>query len=306
MHLAHHMPFAADAPWLAGMDERRIDLHTHTVVSDGTLTPTQLVELAARKGLAAIALTDHDHLGGLSEARRAGELLGVEVVAGIELSCVLAPHEADIHLLAYFVDPDDLALAARLEHFREARAARGVRIVEKLRALGVDITLDDVARAAGPSAGSIGRPHVARALMEKRIVASVQEAFERWLADGRPAYVEKEKLDAREAVLLVHAARGVAVLAHPGLLPDGARERIVRTLARHGLDGIEVEHPRHASEERRRLRALAGELGLVTTGGSDFHGENKPDVDLGYGVGGNIRVTTSTLTVLRARADRRG
>jgi hypothetical protein len=282
--------------------ERRIDLHAHTVVSDGTLTPTQLVELAAQKGLAAIALTDHDHLGGLEEARRAGERLGVEIVPGIELSANLAPHKADIHLLAYLVDPAHLELAARLERFREVRARRGVLIVEKLRALGVDLTMEDVARAAGPGAGSIGRPHVARALMEKRLVSSVQEAFERWLGEGRPAYVEKEKLDAREGIALVHAAGGVAVLAHPGLLPQESRYAILRALAAVGLDGVEVEHSRHSSDERRTLRKLAQELSLVETGGSDFHGENKPDVQLGYGVGGNVHVTMRTLSALRERA----
>lgn len=280
----------------AALDERRIDLHTHTVVSDGTLTPAQLVQLAAKKGLAAIAITDHDHLGGLDEARREGAARGVEIVAGVELS-VAHGAAADVHLLGYLVDPDEPRLAARLAEFRTVRAARGRLIVEKLQALGVDIRVEDL-----PAAESVGRPHVARALVDKRIVASVSEAFERWLGDGRPAYVPKAKLDAREAIDLVHGAGGLAVLAHPGLLPDEHRYSSVRKLAALGLDGVEVEHSRHASEERRRLRALAKELDLVVTGGSDFHGENKPGVDLGYGVGGNVRVTYATLEALRARA----
>lgn len=278
-----------------------MDLHTHSTASDGTLAPTALVELAARKGLAAIALTDHDSLAALDEARRAGLRLGVEVVAGVELSLTHAG--CDVHLLAYFVDPAEPRLATRLARLREVRAKRGERIVEKLRALGVDVTFEDVARHAG--AGAVGRPHVARALVEKRIVASVSEAFDRWLGDGRPAFVEKEKLDAEEALGLVHGARGVAVLAHPGLLPEASRYKILRDLATLGMEGVEVEHSRHSSEERRRLRDIANELRLVTTGGSDFHGENKPEVDLGYGVGGNVRVTTATLEALRARATAR-
>lgn len=261
------------------------------------MPPTALVELAARKGLAALALTDHDHLGGIEEARIAGERLGVEIVAGVELSV-----EGEIHILGYFVEPTNIPLAARLAEFRDVRARRAEIIVEKLRALGIDITIGDVERAAGPAAGSIGRPHVARALLEKRLVASVQDAFERWLGDGRPAYVPKAKLDAPEAIALVHGAGGVAVLAHPGLLPEGGRGRLIRSLAAAGLDGIEVEHSRHSSEERRRFRELASELGLVTTGGSDFHGENKPDVDLGHGIGGNVRVTYDALVALRERA----
>lgn len=290
-----------------------MDLHTHTVVSDGTLTPAQLVQLAAKKGLAAIAVTDHDHLGGLDEARREGAARGVEIIAGVELSvahaAVVVPRhdlsatavaEVDVHLLGYLVDPHEPRLAGRLAEFRTVRASRGRLIVEKLQALGVDIRMEDV-----PAAESVGRPHIARALMEKRIVASVSEAFDRWLGDGKPAYVPKAKIEAREAVDLVHGAGGVAVLAHPGLLPDAHRYSIVRELAALGLDGVEVEHSRHSSEERRRLRELAKELDLVETGGSDFHGENKPDVDLGYGHGGNVRVTYATVESLRERARRR-
>ena len=279
---------------------RRIDLHAHTVVSDGTLTPTQLVELAARKGLAAIAVTDHDHLGGLAEARAAGERLGVEIVPGVELS--VSHPSGDVHVLAYFVDPEEPRLAARLAEFRDVRASRGRLMVEKLRALGVDVTYEDV--LAHAKEGAVGRPHIARALMAKGIVKSVNEAFERWIGDDSPAYVEKAKLDAREAIALVHGAGGVAVLAHPGLLAEKGRDTLVRELAALGLDGVEVEHSRHPSEVRRRMRALAKELDLVETGGSDFHGENKPDVDLGYGVGGNVDVREAVLTALRERRAR--
>lgn len=280
------------------VDERRVDLHCHTNASDGTLTPTQLVELAARKGLAAIAITDHDVLSALPEARLAGERLSVEIVAGVELSTTHGGL-ADLHLLGYFVDPEEPRLAARLAEFRATRAARKGMIVEKLRAMGVDIREDEL-----PDAESIGRPHIARVLMDKGIVASMQEAFDRYLADGKPANVPKARIDATEAIALVHGAGGVAVLAHPGLVKDGAGLRIIAELAAAGLDGVEVEHSKHDSDTRRRLRELCAKHGLLETGGSDFHGENKPDVDLGYGHGGNVRVSMTTLEAIRARSRR--
>lgn len=283
----------------------RIDLHAHTVVSDGTLTPTQLVELAASSGLVALAVTDHDHTGGLAEARAAGRRLGIEIVTGIELSVEHAVGE--FHLLGYLFDEDDAALQAALARFRDVRSARAVRIVERLQALGVDVTLEDVMREVPAGEGaSVGRPHVARALMRKGLVGSIQEAFDRWLADGRPAHVEKAKMSAAEAIALVHGAGGVAVLAHPFTVPEPSREALVRELAALGLDGIEVEYPKHDAAERARLRRLAAELGLVATGGSDFHGENKPDVRLGAGIGENIRVEADVLEALRTRAGAAG
>lgn len=281
------------------VDPRRIDLHAHTNVSDGTLTPTQLVALAAQRGLAALAVTDHDHVGGIEEAQAAGARLGVEVVPGIELS-VTHP-VGEVHLLGYLLDTREPRLLAALQRFRDVREKRGALIVEKLQRLGVDIALMDL-----PPAGSVGRPHVARALVEKRIVKSVQEAFDLWLGEGKPAYVEKARVEAREALALVHGAGGVAVLAHPGLLSDKVRYTLVRELAALGLDGVEVEYSRHTSDERRKLRALADELGLVATGGSDFHGANKPDVELGTGVGRNVAVGYDVLDALRTRRGARG
>jgi len=274
---------------------RRVDLHAHTVVSDGTLTPADLVLLARRSGLAAVAVTDHDHLGGLAEARAAGEREGVEVVAGVELS--VAHPAGDVHLLGYLVDDQDAALLGRLERLRDVRARRAHLIVERLQESGVPLTLEDLAREAPAQGGAVGRPHVARALVRRGLASSIQDAFDRWLADGRPAAVPKEKLGAREAIALVHGAGGVAVLAHPVTLPEDAREPLLRELARLGLDGVEVDYPRHDEALRRRLRALAGELGLVATGGSDFHGANKPDVALGM-----VDVDHAVLESLRARA----
>lgn len=272
-------------------------------MSDGTLSPTELVELAAREGLAALAVTDHDHVGGLAEARRAGARLGVEVVAGIELS--VAHEVREFHLLGYLFDEGDPALLAALSSLREARAGRAEQMVARLRGLGVDVSLEDVAREAGPEGGAVGRPHVARALVKRGYASSIQDAFDRYLADGRPAAVPKRKLSAREALGLVHGAGGVAVLAHPVTVVEGRREALVRELAALGLDGIEVVHSKHGPAEVARFRALARELDLVETGGSDFHGENKPDVRLGSGRGGNVAVDAGVLDALRTRAFRR-
>lgn len=274
---------------------RRVDLHAHTTVSDGTLSPTQLVEAAKAKDLMAIAITDHDSLGALAEARVAASRLGVEIVPGLELSVT---HElGDIHVLGYFVDEHNARLVGRLAHLRAARERRAEGIVEKLRELGVDITLAGVEREAGTGT-AIGRPHVARALMTKGVVSSVQEAFDRYLADGKPAAVPKAKLSAQEAIFLIHGAGGVAVLAHPGLIEkDDERERVLRELAKLGLDGIEVAHPKNSPEVRAKLKDRADELGLVETGGSDFHGENKPEIELGAEA-----VSYEALNALRRRA----
>jgi predicted metal-dependent phosphoesterase TrpH len=274
-----------------------VDLHAHTNVSDGTLSPTALVEAAARAGLAAIAVTDHDHVGALPAARDAGVRLGVDVVTGIELS-VDGPH-GEIHLLGYLFDERDPRLLARLSELRDARERRGDAIVERLRALGLPITRDDVQAEVGPGATSLGRPHVARALMRKGAVASVQEAFDLYLAEGRSAYVPKARLSPREAIALVHGAGGLAVLAHPVTLRDA--DATARELAALGLDGIEVVHSKHREVERARFAALAEELGLVQTGGSDFHGDTKPDVALGSGRDGNVRVGVEALDALRRR-----
>lgn len=275
----------------------RADLHAHTTASDGTLSPTALVELAARVGLGAIAVTDHDHVGGLDEARAAGARLGVEVIAGIELS-VTHP-VGDVHLLGYFVDDRSPPLLAELARLRDVRERRAEIIVERLNALGVAVTLAEVEREA--AGGALGRPHVARALVKRGAVASVAEAFDRYLADGRPAAVPKAKLSARDAIALLHAAGGVAVLAHAVTIPEASREPLVRELSALGLDGLEVHHSKHDATMREALGALASELRLVPTGGSDFHGENKPDVALG-----SVTVGAEVVAALRGRAKRSG
>ncbi|MEA3201870.1 MAG: 3,5-nucleoside bisphosphate phosphatase [Thermoplasmata archaeon] len=275
------------------------DLHAHSTVSDGTLPPAEVVARAAEAGLEGMALTDHDHVGGVAEAQATGRRLGIEVIAGVELSAEDA-QAGELHLLGYFVDPNDAALLARLAELRDMRARRGAAMVERLRAAGVPITLAEVEREVAPGA-ALGRPHVARVLVAKGHATSIQDVFDRWLAEGRPGYVPKERLSPQDAIALVHAAGGVAVLAHAVTVDEPEREGLVRRLAAMGLDGLEVAHSKHGEQERATLAAWAQAWGLVATGGSDFHGANKPGVALG-----SVRVGREVVDALRTRARRHG
>jgi len=275
-----------------------IDLHSHSTASDGSDSPRRLVELARRRGLTALALTDHDTVEGLAEAREAAAGAGVRLVPGCELSCEAG--EATMHLLVYFLDDGPGPLQDRLAGLQAARSDRNRRIVTALQEHGLDVTLEEILAEAG--GGSVGRPHVAGVLVGKGYVASIQEAFDVWLAKGRPAYLERERLLPAEAIALAHASKAVAVLAHPTSLGfDGpALEEFVAGLAADGLDGMECEYGRYAPELRASLRSLAGGLGLAVTGGSDYHGRYKPDIALGTGTG-DLDVPDHLLEALEAR-----
>ncbi|MET9360487.1 PHP domain-containing protein [Streptomyces sp. NPDC006632] len=252
----------------------RIDLHTHSTASDGTDTPAELVRNAAAAGLDVVALTDHDTTRGYAEAVAALPDLDLTLVTGAELSCRV--DGVGLHMLAYLFDPEEPELSRERELVRDDRVPRAQGMVAKLQDLGVPITWERVARIAGD--GSIGRPHVAEALVELGVVASVSDAFvPDWLGDGGRAYVGKHELDPFEAVRLVKAAGGVTVFAHPLALKRGrvVPESVIAELAAAGLDGIEVDHTDHDEPTRARLRALADELGLLTTGSSDYHGSRK-------------------------------
>ena len=244
--------------------DRSVDLHMHSTASDGALAPSVVVEAAAGAGLAVIALTDHDTLAGVAEAQSAGERLGVRVIAGVELSAAEGANET--HLLGLHLSQVD-ELERHLVRFRDGRRTRAEQIVERLNSLGIPITMASVVtHAAG---GAIGRPHVARALVSGGWVADHRDAFDRYLGAGRPAYVSKLRLEIADAIRLVHDAGGIAVLAHPGA--DAVRPRLDRLIA-VGLDGIEVRHPSHSPDEIARLLLLTEQLGLVPSGGSDWHG----------------------------------
>ncbi|MEU2396385.1 PHP domain-containing protein [Streptomyces pseudogriseolus] len=251
----------------------RIDLHTHSTASDGTDTPAELVRKAAAAGLDVVALTDHDTTRGHADALAALPH-GLTLVTGAELSCRL--DGVSMHLLAYLFDPEEPALLAERELVRDDRVPRAQGMIAKLNELGVPVTWDQVARIAGD--GSVGRPHVASALVELGVVDSVNDAFTpEWLADGGRAYMPKHETDPFEAVRLVKNAGGVAVFAHPAAVKRGRTvpESAIAELAEAGLDGIEVDHMDHDPDTRARLRGLAGELGLLVTGSSDYHGSRK-------------------------------
>ena len=248
----------------AAAGERFVDLHSHSTASDGALSPEDVVARAQAAGLAAIALTDHDTVAGVAAARAAGDRLGVRVVAGVELSALDGDRE--LHLLGLHLERVD-AIERELVAFREARHTRAARIVERLNKLSVPVTLDSILREA--AGGAIGRPHVARALVAGGWVRDQREAFDRYLGYGRPAFVAKRKLTAADAIRLVHDCGGICVFAHPGQEGTRAKLEALRAL---GLDGVEVRHPSHSAEDMARLLALTDFLGMVPSGGSDWHG----------------------------------
>jgi predicted metal-dependent phosphoesterase TrpH len=257
-----------------------IDLHTHSTASDGSMAPKEVVRLAKERGLKAIALTDHDTIDGLGEAVAAGEQWGVEVIPGVEIS---ARHPGgSMHILGLCLDYEDNLFAQRLTVLKQARKDRNPQIIAKLNELGIPLTMERVDRLSGR--GQMGRPHIARALYEGGFVRSIQEAFDIYLGNQGKAYVSKFRFPPQEAIEMIREAKGVPVLSHPFTLglntPDALRERL-RELAGLGLAGLEVFYPEHSPQQEALYRSLARELNLLITGGSDFHGANKPEVDLG-------------------------
>jgi predicted metal-dependent phosphoesterase TrpH len=249
-----------------------IDLHTHSTASDGTLPPAALMAAAGEAGLSVVALTDHDTTAGWDEAAAALPP-GVSLVRGAEISCTRGG--ISLHLLAYLFDPSYTPLADRLSAVVASRETRAQRMVELLAADGHPVTWDQVRRAAG---GTVGRPHVAQALIGAGLVASTAEAFTTdWIGSHGRYWAAKDEVDALEAIVLVRAAGGVTVFAHPAAAARGdvVGDEVVEELAAAGLDGLEVEHPDHTSEQRAHLHELAAAHGLLVTGASDFHGTNK-------------------------------
>lgn len=265
-----------------------VDLHTHTTASDGSCTPTELVGEAARAGLAALAVTDHDTLAGVDEAERAARQLGIELVPGVEVSVEHDP--GSMHIVGLLVDWRHAGLNTWLAELSRGRARRNPIIVERLQELGVAVKMDDVqALAAG---GQVGRPHIARLLLNRGVVGSIEEAFQRFLGKEAPAYAQRPRATPRAAIAHIHAAGGLAILAHPetcrahGL---AELEELLRSLIAVGLDGVEVLTSGATREQRGTTARLCARLGLLPSGGSDFHGASKTGVRLGQGRG-NLRV----------------
>lgn len=279
----------------------RLDLHVHTTHSDGSLAPADVVALAHKAGVTALSITDHDIITAIPEAMAAGQSLGIEVIPGIEISSLHG--ESEIHVLGYFLDWQDAELNERLVMLRASRHRRNPLIIEKLQALGIDITYDEVRALAGTDA--VGRPHIARVLMDKQVVTSAKEAFDRFLANGKPAYVARELPGPAEAIRWIKAAKGLAVLAHPTWVKttEGTLTDLVRQLKADGLDGVEVHYSTHTPRQTREYLSLAKQVNLLVTGGSDFHGVTKPDIEVGIGKG-MLHVPDSLLPKLRDAAGR--
>ncbi len=261
----------------------RIDLHLHTTHSDGSQTPAEVVRLAHEAGVSALAITDHDITTGLPEAIAAGQALGIEIIPGIEIS---SRHgESELHVLGYFIKWQDAQLNERLMTLRESRHRRNPKIIELLQAAGIDITYDEVRAVAGSD--SVGRPHIARVLMDKKVVTTAKEAFDRFLAEGKAAYVPRDLPAPVDAIRWIKDAGGLAVLAHPTWVKtvEGTLTDLARQLKEQGLDGVEVHYSTHTPRQTRTYLSLAKQLGLLVTGGSDFHGMTKPDIEVGIGKG---------------------
>lgn len=275
-----------------------VDLHTHSTASDGTETPEKVVRLAAEAGLTAMALTDHDTLAGIGAARSAAADLGIDLVPGVELS---VNHDGvKLHMLGYFIEPAPGPLQDELEGLRAGRDARNPAIVAKLCRLGLPISMEDVEEQAGGE--SVGRPHIADALVAAGHLTSREQAFDGLLDDQGAAYVERTRLDAVSAIRLAHASGGVTSVAHPytAELDAPGLRRIMGELADAGLDGIEARHSEHSQLQQQAYEGLADELGLVATGGSDYHGSGKPGISVGGGKG-DLHVDDAVLEALRER-----
>jgi 3',5'-nucleoside bisphosphate phosphatase len=249
----------------------KVDLHTHTVYSDGAHTPAELVQMAHRNGLSTIAITDHDSVNALKEASECGHDLGLEVIPGLELSTDV--DDKEVHILAYFIDVNDEELQKYLSFFRDERFHRARRIVQKLRNLGQKISIEDVMEKAKNSA--VGRPHIAYTMVDLGIVKNYQEAFERFIGDRGPAFERKIHVSPQSALKLISDSGGLSFVAHPGYM----KEQLLTKLIEAGIDGIEVIHPSHNENQVQFYRGITNQYCLLETGGSDFHGGKKMDND---------------------------
>lgn len=278
------------------------DLHTHSRASDGTETPADNVRIAHAAGLFALAITDHDTVAGFEEAAECGKRLGVTVVPGVEISTVAEGQ--DIHVLGYYIRTGDPVLLSRLEELRSVRDRRNEMMLERLRELGIGITMEEVEERrgrAGRAADSIGRPHIAQVLMDKGVVGTMEEAFAKYLGKTGAAYANPPRIRPETAIRWIHEAGGAAVLAHPGLYGDDA---LAEALVAHGLDGIEAFHSDHTREDMDRYLSMADRHGLIVTAGSDFHGMRNGVVF--HAPLGSERISVRVLEELRRKADRYG
>ncbi len=249
-----------------------VDLHMHTTASDGLYSPNEVVQMGYKLGLAAVAITDHDTVAGIEEAQFASEKLPMEVIPGVEIST--REQGKEIHVLGYFIDPQDHSFTTFLSRQRNVRQRRNEMVIEKLRSLGISITMDEVLHKQKSKTGpiNVGRPHIAEVLVDKGIVHSMDEAFEKYLGEGGMAYCTPPRVTPAEAIKRIREAGGVPVLAHPGLYGD---DQLVEKIIQEGLAGLEVYHPDHTQKMEQNYLQLAKKHNLIITGGSDFHGERE-------------------------------
>lgn len=261
-----------------------VDLHIHTTASDGTKSPSEIVRYAKEKGLQAIAITDHDTIEGIDEGLFEAKKVGIELIPGVEIS-VEYPL-GSMHILGFFIDNHNPVLNEKLNYLQKVRSERNPKIVEKLNSLGIDITYEEVLKASG--GGQVGRPHFAQVLFEKGYVKTYQEAFERFLKKGAPAYIDKARFTPKEAINFIKEAKGIPVLAHPNTLniKDIIKlEEIIFKLIEEGIKGIEVYYPEHSSIEMVQYKEIAKKYSLIITGGTDYHGFEKDNLEIGTGKG---------------------
>lgn len=276
-----------------------IDLHTHTTASDGSYSPSEVVETAIKIGLEAVAVTDHDTIEGLPEALKIGEKHGFEVVPGVEISAEFKP--GTMHILGYLVDYKDPEFLGKMNVLQEARRQRNPKIIKKLNELGIPITMEQVEKEAG--GGQVGRPHFASVMVANGWVDNHNQAFNQFLAKGAPAYEGKYRMDPHDAIQMILQAGGVPVLAHPFSLNMESEDQLadlLKDLTEAGLAGLEVYYPEHTREMSESYLRLVRTLGLCPTGGTDFHGASKPQIKLGKGFG-NLAVEYGILEGLKQR-----
>ena len=254
-------------------DNKRADLHLHTIYSDGTLTPTEVIKLCYSKGLSIISIVDHDNIQGLEEAEDTANLYNIEVIPGVELSSNL--NQKEVHILGYFIDRKNTKLNEYLDYFREERKKRAERIIRKLNLLDINIELDSILQKT--VLGSIGRPHVAYALLENGYINTYEEAFDKYIGVNGPAYEAKIHFSPEDAIKLISQAGGLSFLAHPNRTFN---ESELKYLIEIGIDGIEVFHPAHTNERISYFKGITSEYFLLESGGSDFHGTKKNDLEL--------------------------
>lgn len=280
--------------------EKYIDLHTHSLKSDGSMTPSEVVEEAKRAGLSAIALSDHDTVDGVREAVETGKKIGVEVIPAIEFSVI---SKTETHILGYFIDIENPDLLQTLKEVVDLRIERNYVTIQRLNELGFDMTLEEV-RALAPN-NFVGRAHFARVMMDKGYISSVKEGFDKYMSVGKYAYCEKQRLSAKDAIELIGKCGGISFLAHPHLtkLSDDELVEFLKELKGYGLCGLEGYYTDYTPEMQEKYQSIAENLGLMISGGTDFHAKMKPHISIGTGLG-NMKIPYSVLDNMKNKSGR--